>query len=267
MKRLASTGETADPCGVPRSRASRVPSGCSSGAFNHRLIYSTTQTSSVFASTAFSSRSWSTLSKNDLMSRSSTQSFLQHRRRVTATASNLAATTVWAIRSATVATPSTLMPPSAFGIGTARTAGGKYDPDAIRFQTLYRLFFRSVSNASMVCPSTPGAPLLALTRRYASHTSHFEISNDFPCDTDLPTRILPGTLVDRTNNPRWSGPFAPPPLQGLHPHYEPVRQHAPRRYSPPHSFCCLVLSLGCGSSEVTTSWAGVRRADWRHTPS
>src|ERR1035437_6585185 len=135
------------------------------------------------------------------------------------------------------------MPPSAFGIGTARTAGGKYDPDAIRFQTLYRLFFRSDSNASMVCPSTPGAPLLALTRRYASHTSHFEISNDFPCDTDLPTRILPGTLVDRTNNPRWSGPFAPPPLQGLHHYYEPVRQHAPRRYSTLHSFCCLVLFL------------------------
>src|SRR5680860_129688 len=65
----------------------------------------------------------------------------------------------------------------------------------------------------MVCPSTPGAPLLALTRRYASHTSHFEISNDFPCDSDLPTRFLPGTLVDRTNNPRWSG--AP----SLHPHY------------------------------------------------
>src|SRR5674476_831995 len=87
----------------------------------------------------------------------------------------------------------------------------------------------------MVCPSTPGAPLLALTRRYASHTSHFEISNDFPCDTDLPTRFLPGTLVDQTDNPRWSGPFAPPPLQGLHHYYEPVRQHAPRRYSTPHS--------------------------------
>ena len=86
-------------------------------------------------------------------------------------------------------------------------------------------------------------PGMALTRRYASHTSHFEISNDFPCDTDLPTRFLPGTLVDRTNNPRWAGPFAPPPLQGLHHYYEPVRQHAPRRYSTPHSFCCLVLFL------------------------
>src|SRR5674476_1703053 len=95
----------------------------------------------------------------------------------------------------------------------------------------------------MVCPSTPGAPLLALTRRYASHTSHFEISNDFPCDTDLPTRFLPGTLVDLTNNPRWAGPFAPPPLQGLHHYYEPVRQHAPHRYSTPHSFCYLVLFL------------------------
>src|SRR5665811_1669399 len=127
-------------------------------------------------------------------------------------ASSRAATTVWAIRSATVATPSTLMPPSAFGIGTARTAGGKYDPDAIRFQTLYRLFFRSVSNAAMVCPSTPGAPLLALTRRYASHTSHFEISNDFPCDTGLPTRFLPGTLVDRTKQPLMVRPLRSTPI-------------------------------------------------------
>src|SRR5664279_162674 len=47
MKRLASTGETADPCGVPRSRAWRVPSGCSSGAFSHRLMYNTTQTLSL----------------------------------------------------------------------------------------------------------------------------------------------------------------------------------------------------------------------------
>ena len=33
------------------------------------------------------------------------------------------------------------------------------------------------------------------------------------------------------------------PLQALHHYYEPVRQHAPRRYSTPHSFCCLVLFL------------------------
>ena len=53
-------------------------------------------------------------------------------------------TTVWAIRSATVGTPSILTPlPPAFGISTAFTGGGKYEPDDIRFQSLYRLLFRS----------------------------------------------------------------------------------------------------------------------------
>ena len=34
----------------------------------------------------------------------------------------------------------------------------KVDPEDIRFQILYRLFFRSFSNSSSVTPSTPGAP-------------------------------------------------------------------------------------------------------------
>ena len=41
----------------------------------------------------------------------------------------------------------------------------KVDPEDIRFQILYRLFFRSLSNSSSVTPSTPGAPRLALTCR------------------------------------------------------------------------------------------------------
>ena len=53
-------------------------------------------------------------------------------------------------------------PPCAFGISTAFTEGGKYVPEDIRFQILNRLFFRSASNASMDCPSTPGAPLIPL---------------------------------------------------------------------------------------------------------
>ena len=36
MNRFANNGEIADPCGVPRSRATSVPSGCCSGAFSHR---------------------------------------------------------------------------------------------------------------------------------------------------------------------------------------------------------------------------------------
>jgi hypothetical protein len=46
--------------------------------------------------------------------------------------------------------PSILVPPPCcFGISTARTGGGKYVPDDIRFQILYRLFFRSASNPAM----------------------------------------------------------------------------------------------------------------------
>ena len=73
------------------------------------------------------------------------------------------ATTVCAILSATVGIPRILTPPDAFGISTAFTGGGKYDPDDIRFHSRYRLFLRSCSNCSTDCPSTPAAPLLALT--------------------------------------------------------------------------------------------------------
>jgi hypothetical protein len=60
--------------------------------------------------------------------------------------------------------PKVLVPPPwGLGISTAFTGGGKYDPDDIRFQILYRLFFRSLSNSSSVTPSTPGAPRLAFT--------------------------------------------------------------------------------------------------------
>src|SRR5512133_2645556 len=87
IKRLARTGETADPCGVPRSRSTTVPSGIRIGAFNQRFTYNTTHFWSVFASTALTIRSWSTESKNLATSRSSTQFFFQHRWRHVATAS------------------------------------------------------------------------------------------------------------------------------------------------------------------------------------
>ncbi len=73
------------------------------------------------------------------------------------------ATTVWAILPATVGTPRILTPPDAFGISTAFTGGGKYDPEDILFHSRYRLFFKSCSNCPADCPSTPAAPLLALT--------------------------------------------------------------------------------------------------------
>src|SRR5664279_6284206 len=68
-------------------------------------------------------------------------------------------------------------PPCGFGISTALTAGGKYVPEDILTQILYRLFFRSASNSSMDCPSTPAAPFFSLTLLYAFHTRLFGMSN------------------------------------------------------------------------------------------
>jgi hypothetical protein len=109
-------------------------------------------------------------------------------------ASSVIATTVWAILSATVGTPNVRVPPPDFGMSTDLTGGGKYDPADIRFQILYRLFFRSFSKASTDTPSTPAAPLLAAIRLYASQTSCFEISNDLVVWPDMPTRLLPENL-------------------------------------------------------------------------
>src|SRR5713101_1121608 len=71
-------------------------------------------------------------------------------------------TTVCAIRSDTVGIPSFLVPPFAFGISTCFTGGGKYDPDDIRFHSLYRFFDRFCSNITIVSSSMPAAPRLAL---------------------------------------------------------------------------------------------------------
>src|SRR5664279_432126 len=106
--------------------------------------------------------------------------------------SNCRATTVWAILSATLGIPRILVPPPCgFGISTALTAGGKYVPEDILTQILYRLFFRSASNSSMDCPSTPAAPFFSLTLLYAFHTRLFGMSNDLFFGSDLPTRVLP----------------------------------------------------------------------------
>ena len=88
MNRFARTGETDEPCGVPRSRSCKVPSGSRSGAASHRFTYSSTHGSAVFASTALTMRFHGTLSKNFRISRSITQFFFQHRFRHAATASS-----------------------------------------------------------------------------------------------------------------------------------------------------------------------------------
>ncbi len=61
-------------------------------------------------------------------------------------------------------------------------------------------------------------------------------------NSDVLIPIPPTMWVDRPNRSRWSGPFAPPHCR-LQQYYEPVRQPTPRRYSAPHSSCCLVVSL------------------------
>src|SRR5664280_2930125 len=89
MNRLASNGETTAPCGVPLSRLVREPSGRRNGAFNHLSTYSRTHfwSSCTWCATALTMRSHGTVSKNFVISRSITQSFLKHRSRHTATAS------------------------------------------------------------------------------------------------------------------------------------------------------------------------------------
>src|SRR5450759_1341881 len=85
---LAINGEIGPPCGVPFTRATMVPLGISIGACNHRSTYSRTHFWSVWRSTALSIRSHGTESKKALTSRSTIQSFRQHRSRHTPTASN-----------------------------------------------------------------------------------------------------------------------------------------------------------------------------------
>lgn len=67
--------------------------------------------------------------------------------------------------------------------------------------------------------------MLAFTRRYASHTSCFEITNDLPDDFSLFTQFLPENvrLTKRTNH-GCPSPFAPLPLQKFRHYYELVRQ-------------------------------------------
>ena len=66
-----------------------------------------------------------------------------------------------------------------------------------------------------VTPSTPGAPLFALTFSQASCTAHFEITNGLSGDFNSFTRLLPNPTgsVDRTNT------ATDDPAPSLHPHY------------------------------------------------
>src|SRR5450755_136362 len=65
----------------------------------------------------------------------------------------------------------------------------------------------------MDSPSTPGAPLFALTFSHASQTACFDISNGLPGDFSSPARLLPELLADRANT------ATNDPAPSLRPHY------------------------------------------------
>ena len=133
----------------------------------------------------------------------------------------LSATTVCAIRSATVGTPRILVPPPCgFGISTARTGGGKYVPDDIRFQILYRLSFRS----ARILDGLPVHPRRALVRLDPLCTPPTPdcLESQTTCPSD-PTCPLVSSqtdsaarLLERTN-PSMSRPLRSTPITGASP--------------------------------------------------
>ena len=127
------------------------------GAASHRFTYKMTQGWSVLTSTALTIRSQGTLSKNFRMSRSITQSYSQQRSRYLPAASSATGPAgtqgshlEFGFRdflqpgrdhrlrdySATVGTPSILVPGHAVWYFHAITGGGKWLPEDIRFQIL-----------------------------------------------------------------------------------------------------------------------------------
>src|ERR1700689_1887149 len=86
--RLAKMGLTTPPCGVPRVLPTRVPSSSFIGAVSHLSIYSKAHSHFTCLRTARSNSVWSMLSNRPRISNSSTQSYFQHRSRVTPMASS-----------------------------------------------------------------------------------------------------------------------------------------------------------------------------------
>jgi len=81
--------------------------------------------------------------------------------------------------------------------------GGKYDPDDIRFHSLYKFLDRFCSNIARVSPSMPAIPRLALTCWYASHTARFAITNGF---VDV-ISLIPMKPVGDTRQPDNAAPL------------------------------------------------------------
>src|SRR6266700_2492600 len=150
--------------------------------------------------------------------------------------------------------PRILVPPF-FGISTARTGPGKYDPDDMRFHSLYRLPRRSASNRSTFTPSAPAAPLFSFTFSHASHTSRFGISCVLPCNIGSVMWFIPSGWPHSST--RATRPLGSARITGSRSYYGPVRQRASRPVLSPSRFLPLgVLPLAAtpgGSSEATPS--------------
>src|SRR6266487_4364089 len=188
---LASRGEMTPPWGLPRSVPSRRPS-TSTPAFSHcRRSLSTLRSDTRF-STSSISFSWSMVSKNLWMSISTTYRCRRPPRRriassasvalffgrkpyeqVLKSASKIGSTTTLAAacttRSRTVGIPNGRCVPSVFGMYCRLTGCGQYMPVRRRCCISRRnVSTPSCSIIDSVSPSTPAAPLFALTRSHAS---------------------------------------------------------------------------------------------------
>ena len=150
--------------------------------------------------------------------------------------------------------PRILVPPF-FGISTARTGPGKYDPDDMRFHSWYRFPRRSASNRSIVTPSTPAAPLFSFTFNHASHTSRFGMSCVLPCNIGSFMRFIPFGWPHSST--RATQPLGSTRITGLRSYYGLVRQRASRPVLSSSRFLPLgVLPLAATpgvSSEATPS--------------
>ena len=91
---------------------------------------------------------------------------------------------------------------------------GKYVPDDILFQILYKLSFRFTSKSDIVCSSIPYVPLFAFTLSKAIFTACFEILNGFV--SSISSSFFKLTYLFKLDN---LPPFAPFPLQKLHNYY------------------------------------------------
>src|ERR1035441_674884 len=198
------------------------------------------------------------------MSISITQSFLKHRSRHTATASRAerpgrspkesswntfsspgsraSTAAVCATLSTTLGMPRILVPPF-FGISTARTGPGKYDPDDMRFPQLVEVAFQLRLEPLYRHPVSPGRSLVLL---------HLQ-----PCLPHEPFR----NIVRLALRHRFSHAVHPfrlatfinqsDPAPWLHPHYRTSRLLRP---SPP-----ACLATGTQPLTFSAAWSSPSR--------